>query len=63
MFQAEESVGETKMVTNVELEKKVTQKEEENKLLKNRLSQLEEKLDQVEEMTKEVKCKVEGKKK
>lgn len=41
----------------------MSKKEEENRLLKYRLAQLEEKLDQVEETTKEVKGKVEGKNK
>ena len=51
------------MVTNLKLAKKVNEQEEENRLLINRLVQLEEKLDQVEEKIDEVKDKIEGKKK
>ena len=49
------------MVTNVELVKNLDEQEEEYKLLRNRLVQLEHKLYQVEEQTKEVKEKVKGK--
>lgn len=63
MFQTKESVGEITMVTNIELEKKVIEQEEENRFLKNRLAQLEEKVNQVEETTKEVKGKAKGNKK
>ena len=63
MFQTKESIGENKVITNEELAKKVNEKEEETIFLRDRLSQLDKKLDQVEEKTKEVKDKDEGKKK
>lgn len=42
------------MVKNVELTKKVNEKEEENIFVRDRLTQLEEKLEWVEEMTEKV---------
>ena len=47
MFQEEEeSFGESTMVTNVELPKKVDEQEEENRFLKARLTQLDKKVDE-----------------
>lgn len=56
----EESIGESIMVTNAEIAKKVDEKEEENRLLKARLAQLEQKVD---DKTEEVKDKIEEKNK
>lgn len=59
-----ESVGEnsSRMVTNAMLDKKVEDREEDNRLLRERLAQLESKLDTVENKTEKVTIQVnEGK--
>lgn len=70
MFQPLESVGENKtststcaMVTNTKLAKKVEDQEEENRLLRERLTQLELKVDEVDVKAEEEKEMIEGKKK
>lgn len=44
---SEESSASSRMVTNVELAKKVEEQEEDNRLLRERLAQMEQLLDEV----------------
>lgn len=55
-----ESVGDNTMVTNAELAKKVDDREEENRLMKEKLIELESKLAEIETKADEVLVKVEG---
>lgn len=66
MLQTPESIGSSRMVKNVELAKKVEDREEENRLLREQLVEMETKLDVVQAKTEEVSEKVkvsEGKEK
>lgn len=70
MFQPTKSVGENTpkslekdkaMVTNAELTKKVDEKEQDNKLLRERLSQMEQLLGEVPDKAKKMKDKIDKK--
>lgn len=52
MFQTEESVGETIMVTNAELAKEMGKKKERNRILEEALEEMKTKLEEVDEVTK-----------